>query len=128
MGHCFIEAIRSVTHLVLAPVNQRSSSQSALVHVYIKSFWVFVFLVIDCAHPVAAGPENLQCRFAFIQFVRALVHPTPSPGAGVQPVFDSRHGRIALQNVLKQSTALAEGQCTRLQSVLKGLKATPPTG
>jgi hypothetical protein len=29
------------------------------------------------AHPAIAGPENIQCRFAFIQFVRALVSPAP---------------------------------------------------
>jgi hypothetical protein len=61
------EAIRSVTHLVLAP--DRKS-------LFIKSFPVFffVFLAIDLVRPSrSAGPENVQCRSVFIQIVRALV-------------------------------------------------------
>src|SRR6266481_3134709 len=26
-----------------------------------------------CAHPASAGPENVQCRSVFIQFLRVLV-------------------------------------------------------
>jgi len=46
------------------------------------------------AHPASAGPENVQCRSVFIQFVRALVPRRLWSGRRVQPVFDSRHGRI----------------------------------
>jgi hypothetical protein len=82
MGHCSTEAIRSVTHLVLALSLRKSSSVFFFSSLYIKSFFVFLFslsfLAIDqCAHPAAAGPENLQCRSAFIQFVRTVVSPTP---------------------------------------------------
>src|SRR6266498_262223 len=50
---------------------------------------------LPAAHPASAGPENVQCRSVFIQFVRALVSPAQFLfGASVQPVFDSRRGRI----------------------------------
>ena len=65
------EAIRSVTHLVLAPDQESSFFFSSS-----KSFPVFVlvFLAIDrSAHPAAAGPENVQYRSVFIQCIRALV-------------------------------------------------------
>ena len=63
MGHCFIEAIRSVTHLVLAPELKKLFCFCFFSFLYIKSFFVFsylVFLAIECAHPATAGPENLQ--------------------------------------------------------------------
>jgi hypothetical protein len=61
------EAIRSVTHLVLAP--DRKS-------LFFKCFSVFffVFLAIDLVPiPLPAGPENIQCRSVFIQLIRVLV-------------------------------------------------------
>jgi hypothetical protein len=64
------EAIRSVTHLVLA------RSGKLCLFSLSRSFPVFVwvFLAINpSAHPASAGPENVQCRSVFIQFVRALV-------------------------------------------------------
>ena len=77
--------------------------------------------VIDsaaCAHPASAGPENVQCRSAFIQFKRALVRQPRSPGAGVQPVFDSRHGRIACKTSLPAVPLRCKvTECGRLQSV-----------
>jgi hypothetical protein len=41
-----------------------------------KSFPVFVLVFLSknrSAHPATAGPENVQCRSVFIQFMRALV-------------------------------------------------------
>ncbi len=43
MGHCFIEAIRSVTHLVLAPEPKKLFWFSFFSFLYTKSFFVFVF-------------------------------------------------------------------------------------
>jgi len=80
MGHCFIEAIRSVTHLVLAPEPKKLFWFFFFSFLYTKSFFVFVFSYFSsdlCAHPATAGPENIQYRSAFIQFVRTLVSPTP---------------------------------------------------
>ncbi len=54
---------------------EKSSSASFFSSLYIKNFFVFVVLAIDCAHPATARPENVQCRLAFIQLVRALVSP-----------------------------------------------------
>ena len=53
-----------------------------------------------------ASPENVQCRSVFIQFVRVLVSPALSPGTGLQPVFDSRLGRIACKTFSSSFTAL----------------------
>jgi hypothetical protein len=48
-----------------------------------------VFLAINRrAHPASAGPENVQCRCVFIQFVRALVPRRLLPGRRVQPVLN----------------------------------------
>jgi len=64
--------------------------------------FVWVFLAINrSAHPASAGPENVQCRSVFIQFVRALVPRRLLPGHRDQPVFDSRHGRIAYKTFLQ---------------------------
>jgi hypothetical protein len=52
-------AIRSVTHLVLAPSAFFSFS---------KSFPVFVFSDLGRAQPALASPENFQFRSVFIQF------------------------------------------------------------
>jgi len=43
MGHCFIEAIRSVTHLVLAPEPKKLFWFFFFSFLYTKSFFVFVF-------------------------------------------------------------------------------------
>ena len=79
--------------------------------------------VIDsaaCAHPASAGPENVQCRSVFIQFVRALVHQPPLPGAGVQHLRDSRHGRIACKTSLPAVPPHCKvAERSRLQSVLR---------
>jgi len=58
------EAIRSVSHLDLAPHTQRSFSGSFF-FLYIKSFFVFVFflvfLAIDpSAHPATSGTRKLS--------------------------------------------------------------------
>ena len=47
------------------------------------------------AHPAAAGPEDVQCRSVFIHILKNSGSPGPVAKARVQPVFDSRHGRIA---------------------------------
>lgn len=52
---------------------------------FVLSFFSFIkrFLSLSFssfffrAHPATAGPENLQCRFAFIRLVRALVSTAP---------------------------------------------------
>ena len=95
----YAEAIRSVTHLVLA-----RSGKLCLFFLSISfPVFVLVFLAINrSAHPASAGPENVQCRSVFIQFLRALVPRRLWPGRRVQPVFDSRHGRIAGKTFSKQ--------------------------
>ena len=45
MGHCFIEAIRSVTHLVLAPEPKKLFWFFFFSFLYIKSFFVLSFLI-----------------------------------------------------------------------------------
>jgi len=49
MGHCFIEAIRSVTHLVLAPEPKKLFWFFFFSFLYIKSFFVFVFSYFSSA-------------------------------------------------------------------------------
>src|SRR5437870_4958564 len=71
----FIEAIRSVTHLVLAPGPKKALLLLFSLLFILKTFSSLSFLQIDCAHPATAGPENVQCRLAFIQLVRAVVSP-----------------------------------------------------
>ena len=74
-----------------------------------------------CAHPAFAGPENVQCRSVFIQLVRTLVHQPPLPGAGVQHLLDSRHGRIACKPISSNSSTavLKLAERSHLQSVLR---------
>lgn len=72
------EAVRSVTHLVLAHKLSRSFSVLSLSLFFILrasgSLSFLVFLAIDSAPiPPQAGPENFQCRATFIQFQRAVV-------------------------------------------------------
>ena len=55
-----------------------------------------VFLPNDHrARLVLASPENVQCRSVLIQCLRVMVRVRRLTGTRVQPVFDSRHGRIA---------------------------------
>jgi hypothetical protein len=56
---------------------------------FIKSFPVPI--------PPLAGPENFQCRAVFIQLPKSCSFVNPQ--ANVQPVFDSRHGRITLKSI-----------------------------
>jgi len=82
-------AIRSVTHLVLAPVPYAAVSPRSLfpnrkeqANGPAPSGPVFLGTCLlcpppssvkplpPCAHPAYAGPENLQCRTVFIQFFK----------------------------------------------------------
>ena len=60
-------------------------------------------------NPAFRDPENFQCRAVFIQF------PDGSLGERVQPVFDSRHGRIACITSFSQS--VKSGESRLVQSV-----------
>src|SRR6266481_8801108 len=55
------------------------------------------------AHPATAGPENLQCRFAFIQLVRALVSPAP---LGRAPASNTLLTRDTVESPAKPSPAV----------------------
>ena len=121
------EAIRSVTHLVLARLGKLCLFSLS------RSFPVFVlvFLAINpSAHPASAGPENVQCRSVFIQFVRALVPRRLLPGRRVQPVFDSRHGRIACKFSFPSSSTFGAKLTGARPSPIsqKGSKPTPTSG
>jgi hypothetical protein len=108
------EAIRSVTHLVLAPDRET---------LFIKSFPVFffVFLAIDLVRPsrfqrdqktFSAGP----CSFRSLELWFGRLHFN---GTDVQPVFDSRHGRITGKTFFQQFQFGAEfvlAERARLQS------------
>ena len=62
---------------------------------------------IDNAHPVTAGPENVQCRAVFIQFSRTLV--PQSRWTESNPWLT--HGTVEpLENYLAQLLPLISGQ------------------
>jgi len=71
-------------------------------------------------NPVLRDPENVQCRSVFIQFPKSS-GSQPQCGC-VQPVFDSRHGRIA-DKIFPSQPFFAEER-GRLQSVLRALCPT----
>jgi hypothetical protein len=94
------EAIRSVSHLVLAhdePMSQftnfrteRSGSTNSRpcslrlgflgqpFYYHTRSFWQTRKVTNSAPIPPQAGPENLQCRAAFIQRHRAMVPAKPA--------------------------------------------------
>jgi hypothetical protein len=80
------EAIRSVTHQVLAPDRR-------LFCLFLKSRLSFSPLW-PRAQLGVPSPENVQCRAVFTQYARTVV-PGPPPGGPVQHLVDSRRGRIA---------------------------------
>src|SRR5437016_1228047 len=85
------------------------------------AYCVCVAFTCRCAQLALASPENVQCRSVFIQFLRALVSPVACcQVSNVQPVFDSRHGRIACKIPSKQFTAFLTER-DRLQSGLRAL-------
>src|SRR6266581_1097739 len=94
----FIEAIRSVTHLVLA-LDRKSSSVFSF---YSKASSSWSFFRLTERPTRCASPENVQYRSVFIQFEIFLVRRHLSPGASVQPACDSRHGRIACKTFREQ--------------------------
>ena len=109
MCACSSEAIRSVSHLVLAPYPKELFL--FLLFSFIKSFFVFVFSFLSTysERPSRhkARPENFQCRAAFIHCQRAMGRRklfTPE----VQAVFDSRHGRMACKGSLSRSDISGE--------------------
>jgi hypothetical protein len=79
-------------------------------------FWQAAVALASHPPQIASGPENFQCRAVFIQtrelwFLRV---------AQVQPVTDSRHGRIACkflsQPSSKEQRAAASNQFFWLQA------------
>ena len=126
MSHCFIEAIRSVTHLVLAPRIEKALLVLCFLFFLLKassslSLSFFVFPVTDCAHPATAGPENLQYRLAFIQLVRALVWPAL---IGLAPASNTFLTRDTVESPAKRfpssfTSMLKFPERRRLQSVLR---------
>ena len=78
-------AIRSVTHLVLARAKSLFQSSPGATCCQVGSG----------AQLATASPENVQCRSVFIQFVDSGSPVTCCQVPGVQPVCDSRPGRIA---------------------------------
>ena len=101
------EAIRSVTHLVLAAAST-------------------LFLRLRRPNPVCfRDPECFQCRVVFIQF--AISYGSP-PLVRFQPVADSRLGRIVRQIFPVHGLVLSWGENHLLQSVLVALGPTPLSG
>jgi len=104
------EAIRSVTHLVLAHKLPGSLSVLSLSLFFIlkasESLSFLVFLAIDSARPSRyrgtrkrSVPVRVHSVDKSYGFVGARCQ-----AAAVQPVFDSRHGRIACKTFLWQFT------------------------
>ena len=140
-----IEAIRSVTHLVLAPgrgqlANPNFEPERARARRITRApripparfAWSIGF---TSAAPMAGkpqshwpraqshhwDPENFQCRAVFIQCRRVLV-PGHAGAPKVQPVRDSRHGRIACKLFC---AALQRAESRRFQSDRRDQSPTP---
>jgi hypothetical protein len=109
------ETIRSVSHLVLArfwpmswlpkfrtersrldcsrPGSLRLGFLGQAFYYHTRPFWQARVFTNSAPILPPAGPENYQCRAAFIQCLRDRL-----PVSRLQPFVDSRHGRIACKN------------------------------
>jgi hypothetical protein len=131
------EAIRSVSHLGLAQGRRmllaasfrtersrpdRSRPGSLRLGFLGQPFYYPHALVLAsaCVHPSGAHPESFRGQKTFSAGPRSfntkeLWFPGTLPSSGVQPVFDSRHGRIACK-VYLSCTQRELQESRRLQS------------
>ncbi len=87
------------------PSGSSAGSGKLFVFSLALSFPVFVVVFLASnrsAHPASAGPENVQCRSVFIHILKNSGSPRFVAKPRVQPVFDSRHGRIACKTFSPQ--------------------------